>query len=98
MTDKSDQFRALAMEAQPLQSRLAEIALDQCKLSAEIGLEIVQTAFPDAKLIRKRACAEIKPTDMAKSANETVAALRQHGITPTEIWYDDARMVVTLIL
>lgn len=81
-----------------MQQRLAEISLQQCRLAAEMSVEIVQAAFPDAKLIRKRACAEIKPTDMAKSAHETVAALRATGITPSEIWFDEGRMMVTLIL
>ena len=47
--------------------------------------------------IQKKLLGQVQPDDYAKAAMEVVDKLRQAGITPSEIWLDDGRLLITLI-
>lgn len=96
MTDKRAEFRALAAKVVPLQTEADGYKLRLTQLSHEISLDIIRQAFPNAMLVQIRAVAEVKPSDLAKSADETVALLIERGIQPTIIISDAARCTVTI--
>lgn len=93
---KTEEFRALAAQVAPLDKEASAIKMKMVKLSHAMTLEIMREAFPEAKIVGIKAVSEIKPTDLAKSAQEAVRLLNEAGITPDTIIVDMNRFTVVL--
>jgi len=94
---KQKEFRELCERAHALKQERAMIALKQMQMAYEINQRIIREAFLDVPVIQKKLLGQVQPDDYAKAAMEVVDKLRQAGITPSEIWLDDGRLLITLI-
>jgi len=90
----TDDFRALAQNAMPLQQKITEITAKQVATAFELNVAIIKDAFPGIQIDRVAALAEIRPTDLAKQAREAVRAISESGIIPTRMIVDTRRMIV----
>lgn len=92
----AEQFRALADELAPLESRTSKIKIEMMALAQQMGLGMLQREFPGARIMTVKPIIEIKPSNLAEKAQEAIAAVKRSGVSPTLIIVDTARCLLTL--
>jgi hypothetical protein len=96
-SSKSERFVELVNISRETHLKLAEVAKEQVNLAHEINLEIIREAFPGVEVAHENILVIVKPSDLAKSANDAVAYCRENGLTPSAIIVEPTLKWILLI-